>query len=154
VDSVSAWEVRIVAETQCEWCKGDLTGNQTRWCSKVCNTAGHKAARHAEVVRQTGHPPLSSNNAQGAVSELRVVVDLMLRGYMVFRNVSPRGSTDLIGLLEGPNQTPLRFEVKTVLHFNHAHSGKYNQGEYFDHWASVKYNGEIQYDPPLPGERT
>ncbi len=106
-----------------------------------------------EYKDTTGYNNLPNRMACGAISELRVMVDLLARGYMVFRNCSKNGSTDLIALWPGPHQTPLRFEVKTVANLNYAPNGRYAIEEYFDHWAKVTHDGEIQYDPELPNTR-
>ena len=101
----------------------------------------------------TGYDNIPNHGARGAMSELSVMVDLMAQGYMVFRNCSRNGSTDLIALWPGPNQTPLRFEVKTVVDLDYPPNGRYAIEEYFDHWAKVTHAGEIRYDPELPNRK-
>jgi hypothetical protein len=63
---------------------------------------------------EAAYPKLSSspmNSVIGTVSELRVSVDLFLRGYYVFRAMSSTCPFDLIGLKNGELTT---FEVRTA----------------------------------------
>lgn len=101
-------------------------------------------------MAESGYDHIPKSGERGTISELRAMTDLMSRGYMVFRNCSKHGSTDVIALWPGPNQIPLRFEVKTITDLSHNPSGKYKQGAYFDHWVMVTYTGEIRYVPDLP----
>jgi hypothetical protein len=101
-------------------------------------------------MEETGHEHRPKTGTVGAISELHVMADLLARGYMVFRNCSKHGSTDIIGLWPGPHQVPVRFEVKTVTSLDHTPSGRYEQGVYFDHWARVTHAGDIKYTPELP----
>ena len=52
-----------------------------------------------------------SPSTLGAINELRVCADLLLKGYEVFRSVSPGSSCDLAILKEGKL---IRIEVKTA----------------------------------------
>ena len=83
------------------------------------------------------------------MSELRVAVDLLSKGYEVFRAVSPACSCDLVALREG--QLPLRIEVRTAnfqlnsratMPRHSADAGKQ------DHFAFVLPNS-ISYEPAL-----
>jgi hypothetical protein len=85
----------------------------------------------------------------GAVNELRVSADLLLKGYNVFRALSPSCPCDLLILKNG---STLRVEVTTA---NYAASGRIihnKQGDThkFDVLAIVKRQGEIIYVPELP----
>jgi hypothetical protein len=87
-----------------------------------------------------------SHGTTGAVHELMVAVDLVVRGYEVFRAVSPSCSCDLIALKGGK---ALRVEVKTG-YLNAAGravcSG--NTPSKYDLLAVVTTT-EIQYTPSL-----
>ena len=95
----------------------------------------------------------------GAMSELVASVDLLSRGYEVFRAVSSACSCDLIAL--GDDRKPLRIEVRTgrrsltsgMLHFprNGRQSTKRTEDD-LDHYCVVVGNKEIIYIPALPGE--
>jgi len=93
------------------------------------------------------------------MSEMAAAIDLMKRGYEVFRALSPHCSCDLIAL--GPDGA-LRIEVRTgyrspvsgILQF--ARNGPARRGhseEKLDHYAVViGYGQEIAYVPPLVEE--
>ncbi len=90
----------------------------------------------------------------GAISEHKIIIDLLSQGFMVFRNCSPTGSTDLIALGRGEYQKPLRIEVRTVMKFENSGKAKpkYQLKKHFDHYAKIhKVTGEIRYVPALPG---
>lgn len=55
------------------------------------------------------YPTLSTGTA-GAIGELRVATDLLVKGFEVFRAVSPSCSCDLVTLFQGK---PRRVEVRT-----------------------------------------
>ena len=69
--------------------------------------------RPAQIARkpprhQHGLPPPTL----GALSELQVAVDLMAKGYHVFRALSPDCPCDLVAFR--PGEPPVRIEVMTV----------------------------------------
>jgi len=85
----------------------------------------------------------------GAISELRVAVDLLANGYDVFRSLSSSCPCDLATLKDGKL---LRIEVRTV---NMSASGNYYRSKCkrddinnIDVYAWVLPN-EIIYEPPL-----
>lgn len=53
-----------------------------------------------------------SKVSTGAASELVVAVDLIKRGYYVYRNVAPAGPCDLVAIRKGGTNV-MRVEVKT-----------------------------------------
>jgi len=77
----------------------------------------------------------------GAASELRVCVDLLLKGFHVFRAVSPACACDLM-LLHGDKA--LRIEVRTV-----SSTGSYSAKGRYDIIAAVGKES-IKYTPALP----
>ena len=84
---------------------------------------------------------------RGAVSEMRVTIDLTERGYEVFKSINPSCSCDIAILKNG---SLLRVEVTTgrfkpnggLLYPNHAKDN-------FDILAIVLPSGEINYIPPF-----
>ncbi len=89
----------------------------------------------------------------GAISEMAVSLDLLCRGYEVFRSLSPACSCDLI---ISRNGTCIRTEVKTLAYNQSA--GSYAKTKAFeaisaDLIALVSYGNSgkpiIQYVPPL-----
>ena len=93
----------------CKNCGKDFLSNQakTKYCSVSCRSeAQRKDGWRTNPLRQYG----LSCGKMGAYQELRVCMDLMLKGYEVFRAVSPSCSCDLIALKNGKCS---RVEVKT-----------------------------------------
>jgi hypothetical protein len=60
----------------------------------------------------SGHNPELPSSTRGAVAELRACVDLMARGFHVYRAMSPSCPADLV--VWGANGRALRVEVKTA----------------------------------------
>jgi Holliday junction resolvase-like predicted endonuclease len=76
------------------------------FCSKQCRLRRDKQAHH----ELNPYVKLCSTGKIGAMSEMLVCVDLMKRGFEIFRAVSQCCSCDLIALRGGK---ALRVEVKT-----------------------------------------
>jgi len=113
-----------------------------KYCSVYCK----EKARYEKRQQLRPSVPID-NGTQGASSELRVVIDLISKGYMVFRNVCPTGSIDLIAVERGKNGSVLRVEVKTCPRGSEVKT-KYNEC-FFDHLAVVNYSGNITYYPEM-----
>lgn len=115
------------------------------YCSSECRHE-YERARHypRSPYKSAGMNPSTT----GALSEMRTAVDLMLRGYEVFRPVSPSATCDLIGLRYG---ILVRFQVRTgwigagKLRYAKKDSDEGRQ----DHFA-VCLPHEIVYIPGLP----
>ena len=96
-------------ETKCKFCEQEIfqskRGRKRIYCSNRCSyLANHKAYRNS-------NPPSGLATATvGAISEYRVVLDLLSKGFNVFRATSPACSCDLIIL---KNHNILRVEVTT-----------------------------------------
>lgn len=94
--------------------------------------------------------PLRHINAStvGTIQELRVSSDLLLRGYAVFRALSPACTCDLAILAEGKL---LRIEVTTGV--TNPRTGAFrwspHDPERYDVLAVVTWEGEITYLPAL-----
>ena len=131
---------------KCTVCSATFTHQsaQALTCSYDC-----RKKREADRYRKHNPPqlvPLSTGTV-GALSELKAAVNLLAKGYEVFRAMSPAASCDLAILRNG---TVLRIEVKT------GHKSTYSGAvvwpkisrERFDVLALV-LSDEILYDPPL-----
>lgn len=97
---VSGRYVSVEITTLCAICKKGIkhkSGVKRVFCSKECRESAKKI-----VCLSTGK--------SGAVKELLVAADLLLKGYDVFRSVSPSSSCDMIILAKG---RCLRVEVTT-----------------------------------------
>lgn len=118
----------------------------SKYCSKSCNHVASRE-RYKHLNRSLGLP----SGTTGAIAELRVAVDLMSRGFEVFRALSPSASCDLAII---SNDHLLRVEVRTSYYgvkdgtITKNKSGVGNQ----DIWAFVTHD-KITYEPDLP-ERT
>lgn len=110
--------------------------------------ADRKAAQRKAVMSGIGGS--LSPGTIGAISELHVCADLLLRGYEVFRSVSPTASCDL-AVLRGSRL--LRIEVKSAR--LHIKTGtlyhERPEPTRYDHLAVV-VNGKVTYIPPLEEE--
>ena len=79
---------------KCENCKKNYIGisenQRQRWCSEKCS----------KEFKYGGDVPIKniSSGTIGAVAELIVSLDLMKRGYEVYRALSPASSCDILAL--------------------------------------------------------
>lgn len=96
--------------TTCAQCGGEIPPKRLRFGAKFCRRECERI-RNAEVWRAKNPSTGLSPGTAGAVSELIVATDLMLRGYSVFRALSPSCQCDLLAL--GPDGRSLRVEVRT-----------------------------------------
>lgn len=89
-------------QVKCETCGDLFVGNRkdAKFCSSKCR-AGKMAGEFKGI----------SMGTVGALNELRVCVDLLSKGYDVFRSVSPNCPCDLVAAKNG---RLLRVEVRTV----------------------------------------
>ena len=127
-------------QKECKTCKKGFLGVHNQlYCSLECD-------RHYQE-KVPLYPGLSPSST-GALGELRVSIDLMRRGYEVFRALSPSSPCDLIAMKDGK---VLRIEVRTA-----RRDGKGNpyfprkirdQGRQ-DHFA-LALQDEIVYTPEL-----
>lgn len=116
------------------------------FCSNTC--------RHAfgaeETKKLNPHRQGLSTGAVGAISELIATIDLMQRGYEVFRAVSPACSCDLAALRDGKLT---RVEVRTGTRYMTG-SVSYSLAESEKHRhdvLAVVVDGEVTYTPDLVG---
>lgn len=92
--------------------------------------------------------PGLNNSSIGAVGELKVCADLLIKGYEVFRAMSPSSSCDILALKNG---RILRIEVRTARKIKTGEiqfPGTLKDVGRSDHFAAVGRN-EIHYFPPL-----
>ena len=88
---------------RCKTCnKGFTPGREwSKFCSSICRSEDYRCVSQ--------YPNLNPGTV-GAISELRVATDLLIKGYEVFRALSPHASCDLAILRDGKL---LRVEVRT-----------------------------------------
>lgn len=114
-----------------------------KFCTSQCRKAYHK-----EKVKSLNLKLNLHSAAVGAIGELRVCVDLLLKGFQVFRNVCASG-VDLV--IWNKNEI-LTIEVVTGS-FNSGNKISHNKSyrmKKWDHLAVVLKTGEVVYEPPLP----
>jgi len=86
-------------------CGGGLSKGQRKFCSPKCSDAYWKG-KYLELNPFKG----KTSATTGAISELRACVDLLAKGYDVFRALSPNCPCDLAVLKDNKL---LRIEVRT-----------------------------------------
>ena len=130
----------------CECCKKEFTPKfrRTRFCSMKCSRRSYYDKNYTPSEYEQAH--IGRSNV-GAANELKVAADLMLRGFDVFRALSPQCSCDL-AILRGGKL--LRVEVR---------SGRPAKNRKKPFWAKPKKGksdlfalvlpAEIIYVPPL-----
>lgn len=122
----------------CKVCSVGFVGrNNQIYCSKICQEKIYKYQSEFKNI-PTG--------TVGAIQELRVGIDLLGRGYEVFRALSPSCSCDLLAKKDGNEIT---IEVRTGYL---RHNGKLtypNIGIRASVLAVVLPGGEIVYNPKI-----
>lgn len=129
--------------SQCLHC-GDKVPDADKRRRKFCSTRCRRRANSQRLgIERTGLP----TGTTGTISELRVCVDLLARGYEVFRAVSANCSCDLAVLKDG---ALLRIEVRTAYENKATGSVMHNRPKVFraDVYAGV-LRDRILYDPSL-----
>lgn len=95
--------------TNCVTCNKPIVNLLMGRPRKFCNTRCEK--RFRSIERRELNPPSNLPNATtGAISELKVSIDLLSKGYNVFRALSPSCPCDLAILMDGEL---LKVEVTT-----------------------------------------
>lgn len=129
----------------CAQCGKELPSNKRKYCSYECEAAYLK-----EKYKKLNNPFKGKSSATtGAISELRVAVDLMVKGYDVFRALSPSCPCDLAILKDSKL---LRIEVRTVgisvSGKPYKHTDRHDNPDEIDHYAWVLPD-KIMYEPSL-----
>lgn len=95
----------------CGYCGGPIPEKRVRAHAKYCKTACQKAVARERYRITSGCKPQGemASGTVGAIGELLVAVDLLEKGYEVFRALSPACSCDLV-VYKGGRGT--RVEVK------------------------------------------
>lgn len=119
------------------------------YCSPKCRLDGRPSH-----YQPSPYPHLSPV-VVGTMHEITVSVDLMRRGYFVYRSLSHCAPHDLVAWAIGGD--PIRVEVtsgamygKTLSHTN----VKNHPPERYDLLALVGHCGEIRYIPEFPEDRS
>ena len=144
--STIQWEERT-----CEICnetfKASIFKNQ-KYCSRACaQKAQHNKYRSSNPLSQLALRGIKlSTSTKGALSELKVAIDLIEKGYEVFKAVSPGTSCDYAIWKDGKL---LRLEVKSRFYGCSGVMSK-NPPHKADILALVYPDNLITYTPDLP----
>lgn len=135
-----------VYETECKGCgKKFLTSKRNKfYCRVKCRQVSAKNAMRVLTGKAHFVDDSISTSTIGAIHELAVCVDLMRRGFHVFRAQSPNCPCDLI-CLDGKDAK--RIEVRTGRKTDDGKPTNVSKPELglFDILAVVMYDGEIIY---------
>ena len=114
---------------------GKAVGCSGEYARQVLTAAGITKTRRTRAFH--GRAENSQRYAEkipvasiGAISELTVASDLMIKGYSVFRSLSPSAPCDLICFKSDTPSRVLKIEVRS---------------------AKLNKSGGLQYGPPSPG---
>ena len=131
----------------CVYCGKELPNEKWKYCSPEC-----KAAYVKEEYRKANPAILRGGTSAttGAISELRVAIDLLVKGYNVFRSLSPSCPCDLAILKDGQL---LKVEVRTSFISTsgkiYRTINKRDESKNIDIYAWVLPT-KIVYEPELP----
>lgn len=131
----------LVCSSEIENKSGKPIKRIRKFCSNICSRK-HQSARYLSQNQFKLHLPSAT---VGAIHELLVSVDLLRKGYSVFRSLSPSSPGDLAILLNGKL---LIVEVTTASRTvagNLAYA-KHDSSK-FDVIAVVEHGGTIHYFP-------
>ena len=133
---------------QCDQC-GEVYERATvrqRFCGPRCSTAYHESQSKIPAYTPAYGDGLPFPT-KGALSELRACVDLLGRGFHVYRSMSPSSPWDLVVAI--PSGRMLRVEVKSaVVNKNGTVSGGSFKCNVFDAVCYVTRDRLI-YEPPV-----
>ena len=129
----------------CPICNKPLPRHKKKFCSTECYKIGN--AHHVSLNPYKGNTSATT----GAISELRTSIDLMSKGFHIFRALSPNCPCDLIALTDSQI---FKIEVRTQR--KHTSGKRYishgvNDNQYkkfIDNFAYV-YPDIIIYEPPI-----
>lgn len=112
------------------------------YCSKQCKPSKTDYALRTGLQTGYGLP----TGTVGAIGEYRATVDLLLKGYEVFKATSPTCSCDLVILRDGKMR---RIEVRTAYeNKTTGHVSKRRTRFRADSFAWV-FPDRVEYEPPL-----
>ena len=143
----------------CEFCNKPLflrSREDKKYCSDFCKNKAYKIKIGVLNGRERFN---TSNGTTGAMGELAVAIDLLQKGYEVFRAISQSTSCDLIACKK--NAKPLKFEVRSGVRnaITQKISFTKNKNDIgnSDHYAVVVWtdnSNEIVYQPELQSAET
>ena len=137
----------------------EASSYQPKYCSKECGiraAAQRARLRYENKTEEKRIRPFflkslvetngTSRGSVGATAELIAAADLLLKGFSVYRSVSPNAPCDLV--IIGAKQTAIRVEVRTVNGVRATGTPKFSLNREFgktDLYAAVLGPGEVEY---------
>lgn len=90
----------------CQKCGNKFTGHpHTKYCSEKCRL------KIIEIEPPSNSPAVLCSGTKGAIGELAVSLDLMNKGYHVYRALSPNAPYDIVAVKDG---IAYLYEVRTA----------------------------------------
>lgn len=88
-------------QKSCVVCKKQFFASTARhmYCNKRCSNSVINKKATAQFIRANTSP--ISGHTKGAIQELRIAIDLMNKGFHVFRSLSPSCPCDLVAMKDG-----------------------------------------------------
>ena len=145
-----AREYGYYSTMNCKFCSAPLEPERLRYHALYCSPRCR--SNHVKQLYRIANPLRAlklATGTTGTIAELQVSMDLLLKGYEVFRALSPSTSCDLAVLREGQL---LRIEVRTVAARKNGDivcPNKPKDAGRHDIFAAVCC-GQIRYFPSLP----
>lgn len=105
--------MKPIQKKNCTICGKEFETNKSmmKMCSTECrNKSSYRALGRVVILGNTRGSGLLPPNTVGSISELAIAQDLLLKGYAVFRSMSPSCYCDLIVVKEGKT---IHMEVRT-----------------------------------------
>ena len=137
---------------KCQYCNKQIpreeVGRNTKYCSARCSHAA-SLARYL-TGRNTHKKDDVATATTGAIHELLICVDLMWRGYHVFRAQSPCCPCDVIAMIDGDTYKVEVTTGKKTMDGRCSYPRK-NERYDFDILAVVFRDGDIAYFLNTPG---
>lgn len=135
---------------KCVNCGNEIIGQRRKYCSSRC-VKSYQNKKYNSYQKDSAFVDGVSGGSVGAAHEMLVCVDLLRKGFEVFRSVSPHSKCDLIARNNGSQYT---IEVRTCatrvdgsLSLSKANMNDH----YYDIYAAVTRTGGIHYLDPNEG---
>lgn len=130
----------------CVRCQAPISIGRVRRRAKFCTNDCSSANTRELFAVNNPRIPVPTGTV-GAISEMRVAVDLFTRGFSVFRALSPACGCDLIAMR---GDAVFRVEVKTAyIGLRGVRCAPKARNDCFDIMAYAYKSGLVEYDPPL-----
>jgi hypothetical protein len=137
----------MLNQSICPVCKDNLSEAKIRRHAVYCGVPCRKISEKEKYGLQRGYPENISTGTAGAISELKVSIDLLGKGYEVFRALSQSCSADLAILYE---RKLLTIEVRSTQRKKNGNFSKHPIKNHKADIGALVWGNEIIYIPELP----